>query len=114
MIEQLLKKPKENVLHLILHHFLDLLDAAAAKGDLDARFRVFPMVNPVGMANLNFGQHQGRYNPATGINHNRRWPAIGPQLPDDLGDRLEVLRAGILDADAGLIRELTKVHFLGV
>ncbi len=84
---------------LILHHFLDLLDTAAAKGDLDARFRVFPMVNPVGMGNLNFGQHQGRYDQLSGVNFNRDWPNVAAELgpvlaPDLTGSKTEILDRG--------------------
>jgi predicted deacylase len=55
---------------LILHHLLRLLRAADAAGELEAQFVLFPMVNPLGMGDIEFGQHQGRYNRGTGVNHN--------------------------------------------
>jgi hypothetical protein len=61
---------------LILHHLLQLLRDADAAGELDARFVLFPMVNPLGMGDIEFGQHQGRYNRASGVNHNRDWPVL--------------------------------------
>ena len=74
---------------LVLHHLLQLLRAADAAGELEAQFVLFPMVNPLAMGDIEFGQHQGRYNRGTGVNHNRGWPAlydaIGAGLPDRLG-----------------------------
>jgi hypothetical protein len=75
---------------LILHHLLQLLRDADAAGELNAQFVLFPMVNPLGMGDIEFGQHQGRYNRSTGVNHNRDWPvlydAVGPELVEKLGD----------------------------
>jgi hypothetical protein len=77
---------------LILHHLLQLLREADAAGELNAQFVLFPMVNPLGMGDIEFGQHQGRYNRASGVNHNRNWPS----LYDAMGTKL----AGKLGADA--------------
>ena len=90
---------------LILHHLLQLLRAADAAGELEAQFVLFPMVNPLGMGDIEFGQHQGRYNRGTGVNHNRGWPvlydAMGAGLVDSLGtDPLEnvgMVRAALSD-----------------
>ena len=74
---------------LILHHLLQLLRDADAAGELNAQFVLFPMVNPLGMGDIEFGQHQGRYNRSSGVNHNRDWPAlydaVGPGLVAKLG-----------------------------
>jgi predicted deacylase len=75
---------------LILHHLLQLLRDADAAGELNAQFVLFPMVNPLGMGDIEFGQHQGRYNRVSGVNHNRDWPvlydAAGAELAEKLGD----------------------------
>ena len=72
-----------------MHHLLQLLRDADAAGELNAQFVLFPMVNPLGMGDIEFGQHQGRYNRSSGINHNRDWPAlydaVGPGLVAKLG-----------------------------
>ena len=34
---------------MILHHLLGMIDAADQSGLLNARFVIFPMVNPIGM-----------------------------------------------------------------
>jgi len=74
---------------LILHHLLQLLREADAAGELNAQFVLFPMVNPLGMGDIEFGQHQGRYNRTSGVNHNRDWPvlydAVGPGLVEKMG-----------------------------
>jgi len=57
---------------LILHHLLPLLREADAAGELNARFVLFPMVNPLGMGDIEFGQHQGRYNRGTGLQSRHR------------------------------------------
>ncbi len=90
---------------LILHHLLQLLRAADAAGELEAQFVLFPMVNPLGMGDIEFGQHQGRYNRSTGVNHNRGWPvlydAIGAELVARLGadaaENIGLVRAALRD-----------------
>jgi uncharacterized protein len=88
---------------LILHHLLQLLREADAAGELKAQFVLFPMVNPLGMGDIEFGQHQGRYNRATGVNHNRDWPslydAVGEglvaKLGNDAGENVVRVRAAL-------------------
>ncbi|MFT7672736.1 MAG: putative deacylase [Gammaproteobacteria bacterium] len=69
---------------LILHHLLKLLKAADEAGHLNAVFVVFPMVNPLGMANLTMQKHQGRYDANSGINFNRGWPNVFSAMDLDL------------------------------
>ena len=90
---------------LVLHHLLQLLRDADAAGDLKAEFVLFPMVNPLGMGDIEFGQHQGRYSRSTGVNHNRGWPvlydAVGPELAaklgSDAGENIDLVRAALRD-----------------
>lgn len=77
---------------LVLHHLLKRLEQAEAQGLLKARFVVMPMVNPLGMGDLGFRQHQGRYDRASGVNFNRNWP--------DLFKAIHVQVAGQLKQDA--------------
>jgi hypothetical protein len=98
---------------MVLHHLLELLRAADAAGELKARFVLFPMVNPLGMGDIEFGQHQGRYNRSTGVNHNRDWPvpydAVGDglaaRLGDDAEDNIRLVRAALREWAASLPRE---------
>lgn len=73
---------------LVLHHLLALLKEADASGLLNAEFVLMPMVNPLGMGDIEFGSHQGRYNRSTGVNHNRRWPDLLSELGHDFSDEL--------------------------
>ncbi len=90
---------------MVLHHLLPLLRAADEAGELRARFVLMPMVNPLGMGDIEFGQHQGRYNRSTGVNHNRDWPvlydAVGEglaeKLGDDGGENIRLVRAALRD-----------------
>lgn len=90
---------------LVLHHLLQLLRDADAVGELKAQFVLFPMVNPLGMSDIKFGQHQGRYNRSTGVNHNRGWPvlynAVGTELKQKLGasakENVSLVRAVLRD-----------------
>lgn len=88
---------------MVLHHLLPLLKQADADGLLNAQFVVFPMVNPLGMSDIGFGQHQGRYNRASGVNHNRQWPdlfqavrdEVAADLTDDPAENTRVVRDAI-------------------
>ncbi len=95
---------------MVLHHLLSLLRAADSAGELNARFVVFPMVNPLGMGDIEFGRHQGRYNRASGVNHNRDWPvlyeAVGEGMAAKLGkdadENIQSVRAALRDWAASL------------
>ena len=97
---------------MVLHHLLPLLRAADIAGELNALFVVFPMVNPLGMGDIEFGQHQGRYNRSSGVNHNRDWPvlydAVGDGLAAKLGndadENIQSVRGALRDWAASLPR----------
>lgn len=73
---------------MVLHHLLPLLRQADERRLLRARFTVMPLVNPLGMANLSFRTHLGRYDPNTGVNYNRRWPDLFAAIRTQLAGRL--------------------------
>lgn len=88
---------------LVLHHLLELLDKADKLNQLNACFVVFPMVNPLGMGDIGFHQHQGRYDRVSGKNFNRQWPdlaqAVGKDIALQLGDdpraNIQKIRAAV-------------------
>jgi predicted deacylase len=47
---------------------------------------VMPMVNPLGMAHVQFHTHRGRYHPVNGLNYNRRWLDLDDALFAHSGD----------------------------
>jgi predicted deacylase len=73
---------------MVLHHLLPMLRQADDQGLLRARFNVMPLVNPLGLRNFSFDRHIGRYDPRTGVNHNRRWPDLFPLIRSQLSGRL--------------------------
>lgn len=73
---------------MVLHHLLPMLRDADADGRLKARFVVFPSVNPLGLATRVLRRHIGRYDLETGVNFNRRWPDLYPQIATALAGRL--------------------------
>ena len=73
---------------LLLSHLVPLLQAAEQRGQLTASFTIFPLVNPVGMQNIEYGIHQGRYDVASGENFNRGWPDLHAAIEEDIGPRL--------------------------
>ncbi len=73
---------------MALHHFLPLLREADAGNQLQARFIVFPSVNPLGLANFSLRHHIGRYDVQTGTNYNRRWPDLYPAIAEALAGKL--------------------------
>lgn len=90
---------------MVLHHLLLQLRRADTAGLLNAEFVVFPMVNPIGMANIEFRKHQGRYHAASGVNFNRQWPDlfkavnenVAQQLGDDAVENIRIVRDEVFD-----------------
>ena len=73
---------------MALHHLLPRLRDADAAGQLRAHFTIFPSVNPLGLGNYTLRHHIGRYDIETGINYNRRWPDLYPQVADAIAGKL--------------------------
>ncbi|HPE61281.1 MAG: succinylglutamate desuccinylase/aspartoacylase family protein [Thiothrix sp.] len=88
---------------LILHHLLGLLKTADEQNLLNARFVLFPMTNPLGMGDIGFRQHQGRYDRASGVNFNRDWPdlyeavntTVAPLLGDNASANVQQVRQAL-------------------
>jgi hypothetical protein len=110
---------------LILHHLLKLLREADERGELGARFVLFPMVNPLGMGDIEFDKLQGRYSRASGINHNRNWPSlyeaiaedVKPRLGDDAAENVRLVRTALRDWVAQMPRasalDQWRYHVIG-
>lgn len=73
---------------MVLHHLLPMLRDADAEGKLHARFAIFPSVNPLGLATRVLRRHIGRYDLETGVNFNRRWPDLYPQIAEAIEGKL--------------------------
>jgi predicted deacylase len=73
---------------MVLHHLLPALRQADERNLLRARFTVMPIVNPLGMQSFSFDRHVGRYDPRSGVNHNRRWPDLFAAVRSQLAGRM--------------------------
>lgn len=73
---------------MALHHLLPRLRDADAAGQLRAHFTIFPSVNPLGLGNYALRHHIGRYDIETGVNYNRRWPDLYPQVAEAIDGKL--------------------------
>ena len=97
---------------LVLHHLLAMLKLADENKQLNAEFVVFPMVNPLGMAQISCRQHQGRYDEMSGVNFNRDWPdlyqVVQTQSQKDLCGPLADELTDSLQHNTSLIRGLIK------
>ncbi|MCD7060399.1 succinylglutamate desuccinylase/aspartoacylase family protein [Pelagibacterium xiamenense] len=88
---------------MVIHHLLPLLQKADAEGALNARFVIFPMVNPLGMDQIHFQVHGGRYDDRSGTNFNRKWPdlyketakRIAPKLTGDAQPNVRIIREAV-------------------
>jgi len=101
---------------MVLHHLIGLLKQAEDQAALKARFVLFPMCNPIGMAQIGLQYHLGRYNLPTGLNFNRQWPDLFALLADDGGlERLALdLDASDCDANTAAIRAAVKAALDGM
>ena len=104
---------------VVLHHLLDLLEAADKNDQLAAEFIIIPMVNPLGMAQIRQHHHSGRYDFTSGLNFNRAWPDFAAviqqcnqNLLDELGDDPDMNRGVILAAVEGWIAQQKPVTAL--
>ncbi len=73
---------------MVLHHLIPMLRDADAAGILHARFVIFPSINPLGLATRVLRRHIGRYDLETGVNFNRRWPDLYPQVANAIEGKL--------------------------
>lgn len=88
---------------MAIHHLLPLLERADADGRLRARFSIVPMANPLGMGQIHFQTHLGRYDDRSGTNFNRKWPdlfaavgeSIAPRLTNDADTNLNLVRDAV-------------------
>ena len=68
-----------------------MLETADKLGKLNAEFFVFPMVNPIGMAQIYNHHHSGRFDFSTGINFNRNWPDLAECIISEDGEIIKNL-----------------------
>lgn len=73
---------------LAAHHLIQLLDAAADRGDILGQVIVVPLANPIGMGQMVNGSHIGQAELVSGRNFNRGWPDLSAGLEEAVSSRL--------------------------
>ena len=94
---------------LVMRELEKMLDASAATGNIQGHIVLAPVANPIGLGQFNFGVLQGRYNLVDGINFNRDYTDLYPQLlvwleaklGSDADQNLRLIRSGCHDILAG-------------
>lgn len=83
------------------HYLRERLAALEAQGQIKGEIVLVPSANPIGLAQRVLGDHIGRFNLADGINFNRGYPYLVPQVAERIQGRLTADPA----ANVRLIRE---------
>jgi len=78
---------------LVMHHLIDRLDRADAKGAITGDIVLVPVANPIGVSQWRDDWLQGRFDFWNGVNFNRSYPDLAAQIAEqvkaDLGDSAE-------------------------
>ncbi len=85
---------------LVCDHLGQMLDAAAARGDIRGEIILVPFTNPIGLGQWVTGTHLGRFALDGAGNFNRGYPVLGPEVAKRLAGRL----TGDAAANIALIR----------
>ena len=85
---------------LVLHHLMELLDAASGRGEIRGEICVVPTANPIGLSQWTHQRPQGRQDSHTLQNFNRGYPQLGVLVADEV----EPLLGADADQNLRLIR----------
>ena len=88
---------------LVMHHLLERLDRADARGAIAGEIVLVPVANPIGISQWRDDWLQGRFDFWNGINFNRRFPDMADKVAELVKDPL----GNGSDGNIRLIREAT-------
>jgi predicted deacylase len=88
------------------HHLREQLMALETAGKIKGEIILVPSANPIGLAQRVLGEHIGRFNLADGINFNRGYPHLVPQVAERIEGKLT--KDG--EANVRLIREALRAE----
>jgi predicted deacylase len=74
--------------NLTAHHLAELLIAAEKAHKIVGEIVLVPVANPIGLANIVFNDHPGRYHVQTGQNFNRGWPNVATRVAERVRGKL--------------------------
>ena len=91
---------------LTAHHLADRLRAADEAGDVVGEIVLVPIANPIGLSQVQSGEHLGRHDFETGVNYNRAFfdvsdavlQAVLGRLGEDAAENTERVRSAIAQA----------------
>ncbi|MCV6596074.1 MAG: succinylglutamate desuccinylase/aspartoacylase family protein, partial [Mangrovicoccus sp.] len=89
---------------LALHHLAELLDEAAAKGEILGEIVIVPQCNPIGLTQIAGGYMRGRVEDHSGANFNRGYPDLTQAVASRIKGRL----SQDPQANIALIRETAR------
>ncbi len=103
---------------MALHHLMPMLAEADRLGRIKGEIVVVPAVNPIGMSQVSFNNHLGRYDFFGRENFNRNWHDLSGAVADRVGanlgrnarDNIAMIRAAALAA----LRAMKPVNELQV
>jgi predicted deacylase len=108
------------------HHLRERLLVLEAEGRIQGEIVLVPSANPIGLAQKVLGEPVGRFNLADGVNFNRGYPYLVPQVAERIDGKLtddaetnvrlirEALHAELAAWTAGNPAELLKKTLLGL
>lgn len=73
---------------LVMHHLIELLDAADQEDRITSQIILVPVANPIGWDQWDHEYMQGRFETASGINFNREHPDIAEEIATRIGPKL--------------------------
>ncbi len=88
---------------LVLHHLIDLLDAASGRGEITGEICVVPNANPIGLSQWAHQRPMGRQDADTLQNFNRGYPELAALVGDEV--------AGFLGDDPNQNQRLIRRAF---
>jgi uncharacterized protein len=88
---------------LVMHHLLERLDQADARGAIAGEILLVPMANPIGVGQWRDDWLQGRFDFWNGINFNRRFP----DMADKVAEHVKNALGDSPEGNIRLIREAT-------
>jgi predicted deacylase len=88
------------------HHLRERLIALEAEGRIKGEIILVPSANPIGLAQKVLGEPVGRFNLADGINFNRGYAYLVPQV----AGRIEGLLTDVGEANVRVIREAMRAE----
>ena len=88
---------------IVMHHLINLLDQADAKGDVNGQIVLVPVANPIGVSQWHDEVLQGRFDFFNNINFNREHLDIASRIAERIKGRL----SDVAEENVALIRKTT-------